>query len=63
MASSSWIKHVKKYAKDNDIEFGEALRKARPSYKSSTSSTKKLKGGNKKTMKNRRKNGTKNHRK
>lgn len=58
MAGSSWIKHVKKYAKDHKIEFGEALKKARPSYKS-TSSTKKMKGGNKKTMKNR----TRNHNK
>jgi hypothetical protein len=54
MAASSWIKHVKKYAKDHKIEFGEALKKARPSYKS-ISSTKKMKGGNKKTAKNRTK--------
>jgi hypothetical protein len=55
MAASSWIKHVKKYAKDHKIEFGEALKKARPSYKASTSSTKKMRGGNKKTAKNRTK--------
>jgi len=52
MAASSWIKHVKKYAKDHKIEFGDALKKARPSYKS-TSSTKKMKGGKRgKTLKN-----------
>jgi hypothetical protein len=54
MASSSWIKHVKKYAKENKIEFGEALKKAAPSYKSNSSS-KKMRGGQEKkgkTMKN-----------
>lgn len=38
MASSAWITHVKKYAKANNCEFGEALKKAGPSYKSSASS-------------------------
>ena len=33
MAASAWITHVKKYAKANNIEFGEALKKAGPSYK------------------------------
>lgn len=49
MATSAWIKHVKKYAKENKMEFGQALKKAAPSYKA-TSSSKKMKGG--KTMKN-----------
>jgi len=56
MATSAWIKHVKKYAKDNKIEFGEALKKAAPSYKSSTQ---KVKGGKRKTMKNKTKNNRK----
>ena len=38
MAVSAWITHVKKYAKANKCEFGEALKKAGPSYKSSSSS-------------------------
>lgn len=59
MAASSWIKHVKKYAKDNNIEFGEALKKARSTYKPSSSSTKKMKGRNKKTAKNRTKSSRK----
>ena len=44
MAASAWIKHVKKYAKDHNVEFGDALKLAAPSYKSqgSTGSTKKL---------------------
>jgi len=46
MAASAWIKHVKKYAKENKIEFGDALKLAAPSYKkgstSSISSTKKM---------------------
>ena len=59
MATSAWIKHVKKYAKENKVEFGEALKKAAPSYKAN-SSTKKMKGGKKgKTMKNRTKNNKK----
>jgi len=36
--ASAWIAHVKKYAKDNNIKFGEALKKAAPSFKSSSSS-------------------------
>ena len=39
MAVSAWITHVKKYAKANNCEFGEALKKAGPSYKSSSSSS------------------------
>jgi hypothetical protein len=34
MATSPWIKHVMKYAKENKMKFGEALKKAGPSYKS-----------------------------
>lgn len=34
MATSAWIKHVMKYAKENNMKFGEALKKAGPSYKS-----------------------------
>ena len=42
--ASAWITHVKKYAKANNIEFGEALKKAAPSFKSSSSApTKKVK--------------------
>jgi hypothetical protein len=61
MAGSSWINHVKKYAKQNKIEYGEALKKAAPSYKAQS---KKIKGGSKmkkskmnkaKTMKNKHK--------
>jgi hypothetical protein len=33
-----WVDYVKKYAKENGIEFGEAMKKAAPSFK-------KLKGG------------------
>ena len=39
MAVSAWITHVKKYAKANNCEFGEALKKAGPSYRSSSSSS------------------------
>jgi len=42
MAASAWITHVKKFAKANKIEFGDALKKAGPSYKSS-GMTKKVK--------------------
>ena len=45
MANSPWIKHVMKYAKDNNIKFGDALKKAGPSYKSQgvgSSTTKKM---------------------
>lgn len=35
MPASAWITHVKKFAKANKIEFGDALKKAAPSYKSS----------------------------
>ena len=61
MAGSSWINHVKKYAKQNKMEFGEALKKAAPSYKALS---KKVRGGSKmnkpkmnkaKTMKNKHK--------
>lgn len=38
MADSAWITHVKKYAKANNCDFGEALKKAGPSYKPSASS-------------------------
>jgi hypothetical protein len=31
---SEWIKHVKRYAKSNGITYGEALKKARSTYKS-----------------------------
>jgi hypothetical protein len=43
--ASAWITHVKKYAKDNNIKFGEALKKAAPSFKSISSSepTRKMK--------------------
>jgi len=37
--ASAWIAHVKKYAKDNNIKFGEALKKAAPSFKSGSSSS------------------------
>ena len=30
---SAWISHVKKYAKDNNISYKEALKKASSSYK------------------------------
>jgi hypothetical protein len=55
MAASAWITHVKKYAKANKIEYGEALKKAAPSYNkmsSPASSTKKI---NKKKRRKRRK--------
>jgi len=31
--TSPWIEHVKKYAKEHDISYGEAISKAGPSYK------------------------------
>jgi len=31
--ASAWITHVKKYAEDNNIKYGEALKKAGASYK------------------------------
>lgn len=34
-SSSAWIRHVKKYARDHNISYGEALIKARSSYKGS----------------------------
>jgi hypothetical protein len=34
---SAWIAHVKKYAKDNNIEYGEALKKASATFKKGTS--------------------------
>lgn len=39
MATSPWIKHVMKYAKENNMKFGEALKKAGPSYKPQGNST------------------------
>jgi Tfp pilus assembly protein PilP len=47
MAASAWIKHVMKYAKENNIKFGDALKLAAPSYKPQgstgpTSSSKKM---------------------
>jgi len=30
---SAWTDHVKKYAKDNNIKYGDALKKASASYK------------------------------
>jgi hypothetical protein len=30
---SAWISHVKQYAKDNNISYKEALKKASSSYK------------------------------
>ena len=30
---SAWTDHVKKYSKDNNIKYGEALKKAVASYK------------------------------
>ena len=32
---SSWITHVKQYAKDNNISYKDALKKAASSYKKS----------------------------
>jgi predicted lipoprotein len=54
MAASAWIKHVMKYAKENNIKFGEALKKAGPSYKSQEPSV-----SEKKTRKTRRNKGKK----
>lgn len=39
---SAWISHVQKYAKDNNVKYSEALKKAGASYK---------KGSPSKTMK------------
>jgi len=39
---SAWTDHVKKYSKDNNIKYGDALKKASASYK---------KGSPSKTMK------------
>jgi len=30
---NTWIEHVKKYAKEHNISYGEAISKARSSYK------------------------------
>ena len=40
--ASSWIEHVKKYAKDNNLKYNEALKKAGATFK---------KGSPSKTMK------------
>jgi len=45
MAASAWINHVKKYAKENGIKFGDALKKAGPSYNKTSSSNMKKTGG------------------
>jgi hypothetical protein len=37
--ASEWIEHVKKYAKENGIKYGEALSKAGATFKKSTSPT------------------------
>jgi hypothetical protein len=34
---SAWISHVKKYAKEHGIEYGEALKKASATFKKGTS--------------------------
>ena len=39
MPPSKWITHVKKYAKDNNISYKEALSKASPSYKKGSGET------------------------
>ncbi len=31
--ASAWIQHVQKYAKDNNVKYSEALKKAGASYK------------------------------
>ena len=31
--SGKWIEHVKQYAKDNNMKFGEALKEAAKTYK------------------------------
>lgn len=31
--ANDWINHVKKYAKDHNIKYGEAMSKAKASYK------------------------------
>ena len=36
--ASDWIKHVKQYAKTNKCTYGEALKKAAPSFHKSSSS-------------------------
>jgi predicted lipoprotein len=46
MAASAWIQHVMKYAKDNNIKFGDALSKAKATYKSQ-GSTKKVRNSTK----------------
>ena len=33
MANNPWISHVQKYAKDHGIKYGEAMKKAKSSYK------------------------------
>ena len=43
--ASSWIEHVKAYAKKNNMKYNEALKKAGPSYK------KKARGSTEKTTK------------
>ncbi len=32
---NSWIQHVSKYARDNNISYGDAITKARASYRKS----------------------------
>jgi hypothetical protein len=55
MATSAWITHVKKYAKDNKIEYGEALKKAASTYKGASSNdTKKVKKSKRKSIKKRK---------
>ena len=59
MALSPWIKHVMKYAKDNNMKFGEALKKAGPSYKSQGNTVSEEPSQNKKSRKMRKSRGKK----
>jgi len=56
--ASDWIKHVKQYAKENKCTFGEALKKAGPSFNKgaskSPSSSKSKKNRSRRNRKTRR---------
>jgi hypothetical protein len=56
--ASEWIKHVKNYAKEHGIKYGEALKKASSTFNSSTAvaekPTKMMRKSNRKSKKSRK---------
>jgi len=56
--ASAWIEHVKKYAAQNGIKFGDALKKAGPSFKKGDASPASPAKKTKKAKKGGRRGGT-----